>query len=213
MNLSRIPVSPFVELTYILWTAEGGEAIVIDPGMMTADERTQVVQFLESHRLTLRRVLLTHIHIDHVASAQWLAQRYQAPIEGGEADEPMGAFLPLQAAHFGLKIDVQPLKLDGYLKHNDIIRLGDEEIRVLEVPGHSPGSLAFYAPESHLVIGGDVLFASSIGRCALPGSSFDVLIHSIRTQLFTLPDDTVVYPGHGPETTIGEERVNNPFLI
>ncbi len=212
MNITRIPVSPFVELTYILWTADGGEAAIIDPGMMTEAERDEVVQFLDAHRLTLKHVLLTHLHIDHVASAAWLAQRYGLPLEGGEGDELLGASLPLQANHFRLHIDVPVLKLDHVLRHGDTIALGGETIHVRHVPGHSNGSLVFYLPESNAVIAGDTLFAGSIGRTDLPGGDYATLISAINEQLLSLPDDTMVYPGHGPETTIGDERRNNPFL-
>lgn len=212
MNITRIPVSPFVELTYILWTADGGEAIVVDPGMMTEAEREEVAHFLDSHHLTLKHVLISHMHIDHVASAAWLAQRYSAPIEGGSSDEIMGSTLPLQAKHFRVPIDVPMLKFDRYLSHGDIITLGNEQIHVREVPGHSPGSLVFYLPDSNMVISGDTLFAGSIGRTDLPGGDYRTLINAITEQLLTLPDDTLVYPGHGPETTIGDERRNNPFL-
>ena len=212
MNLTRFPVNPFEVLTYILWTDDGGEAAIVDPGMMTDDERDMIVGFLDSHRLTLRHILLTHIHIDHVASAQWMADRYRLPLEGGKGDEMLGALLPQQVAMFHLKLDLPPVKLGRCLVHGDTIMLGDEEIQVREVPGHSAGSLVFYLPASNILISGDTLFAGSIGRTDLPGGDYDVLTQAIHTQLFTLPDDTVVYPGHGPETTIGDERQYNPFF-
>ncbi|MBQ7689932.1 MAG: MBL fold metallo-hydrolase [Muribaculaceae bacterium] len=212
MNLTRFPVNPFVELTYILWTGDGGDAIVVDPGMMAAAERDEVVQFLDSHRLTLRHILLTHLHIDHVASAAWMAQRYNLPIEGGQADEALGALLPKQAEHFRIGIELNPLKLDRYLSQGDTLTLGDEEIRVLEVPGHSPGSLAYYVPTSNFVLSGDTLFSGSIGRTDLPGGDFGILVKAINDKLMTLPADTMVYPGHNRETTIGDELRYNPFI-
>ena len=212
MNITRFPVSPFVEMTYVLWTSDGGEAAVIDPGMMRDAEREMVVGFIDEHQLQLKHILLTHMHIDHVSSAQWMSQRYGLPLEGSKADEFMGSVLPEQAHHFRLPLEIEPLTLDKYLSGGDIIHLGDEEIHVLETPGHSLGSLSFYLPKSKFVVTGDALFAGSIGRTDLPGGDYSTLIASIRQRLFTLPSDTVVYPGHGQETTIGDEMRFNPYF-
>ena len=212
MNVTRFPVNPFVECTYLLWICEGGDAVLVDPGMMRDDERKMIDDFITMHYLNVKYVLLTHIHIDHVTSAKWASEKYGAIIAGCEHEERYGAFLPQQAEHFRLKIDIEPLKLDKYLKDKDVISIGDEEIKVLYTPGHSSGSLSFYVPMSSIVLTGDALFAGSIGRTDLPGGDFDTLISSIRMKLFTLPSDTMVYPGHGPATTIGDEMRYNPYL-
>lgn len=212
MNISLFPVNPFVENTYLLWTRKGGEAAIVDPGMMREDERSMVADFIKENDLKLEHVLLSHVHIDHVTSAQWVKEQYGATIEGGKEDEPFGMTLPIQAEHFRLRTDVQILKFDKYLVENDLILLDNEEIKVLSTPGHSPGSLSFYVPESNFVITGDALFEGSIGRTDLPGGDFDTLISSIRHKLLVLPSDTIVYSGHGNATTIGDEMRYNPYL-
>ena len=212
MNVSLFPVNPFVENTYILWTRKGGEAAIVDPGMMREDERHMINEFIKENELILKHVLITHIHIDHVTSARWIAEQYAALVEGDKLEEPYGLSLHTQAEHFRLRINVDALKFDKYLKENDIINLGEERIIVLSTPGHSVGSLSFYAPESNFVITGDALFEGSIGRTDLPGGDYDTLISSIRNKLFTLPADTLVYSGHGEATTIGDEMRYNPYF-
>ena len=212
MNVTRFPVNPFVENTYLLWTRIGGEAAIVDPGMMRDDERSMVDNFIKEHELKLKHVLITHVHIDHVTSARWIANQYGAMVEGNMLEEPYGATLPMQAEHFRLRIDVGILKMDKYLEEQDVICLDDELIKVLITPGHSSGSLSFYVPDSNFVITGDALFEGSIGRTDLPGGDFDLLISSIKHKLLTLPLDTIVYPGHGDATTIGDEIRYNPYL-
>ena len=212
MNVSRFELNPFGENTYILWHKSAKKAIVVDPGMMRDDERQMVVDFLDRHELTLQAVVLTHIHIDHVTGAKWLAEKYGVKILASKADEFLSASLPMQAQLFGLKIEVPEITIDQALKDGDELMLGDEKIVVIATPGHSPGGICLYMPDSATVISGDTLFEGSIGRTDLPGGNFDRLINSIKAKLLTLPDDTIVAPGHGYTTTIGNERLHNPFL-
>lgn len=212
MDVSRFELNPFGENTYILWRKTAKKAIVVDPGMMRDDERDMIVDFLHRHELTLQAVILTHIHIDHVTGAKWLADKYGVKILANKGDELLASSLPLQAQLFGLKIDVPSFNIDQALKDGDELMLGDEKIVVIATPGHSPGGICLYMPDSATVISGDTLFEGSIGRTDLPGGNFDRLISSIKTKLLTLPDDTVVAPGHGYTTTIGAEKQNNPFL-
>ncbi|MBQ1611299.1 MAG: MBL fold metallo-hydrolase [Muribaculaceae bacterium] len=212
MDVSRFELNPFGENTYILWHKTDKKAIVVDPGMMRDDERDLIVDFLDRHELTLQAVILTHIHIDHVTGAKWLADKYGVKILANKGDELLASSLPLQAQLFGLKIDVPSFNIDQALKDGDELMLGDEKIVVIATPGHSPGGICLYMPDSATVISGDTLFEGSIGRTDLPGGNFDRLISSIKTKLLTLPDDTVVAPGHGYTTTIGAEKQNNPFL-
>lgn len=212
MDVSRFELNPFGENTYILWHKTAKKAIVVDPGMMRDDERDLIVDFLDRHELTLQAVILTHLHIDHVTGAKWLADKYGVKILANKGDELLASSLPLQAQLFGLKIDVPSFKIDQALKDGDKLMLGDEKIVVIATPGHSPGGICLYMPDSATVISGDTLFEGSIGRTDLPGGNFDRLISSIKTKLLTLPDDTVVAPGHGYTTTIGAEKQNNPFL-
>ena len=213
MKISRFTMNPFGMNCYILWSAPGGECIVIDPGMMTDSEKNMITSFIDGNNLILKHLLLTHCHVDHACSARWLATKYDVKVEAGVKEIELAAQMPAQGARFGLKIDMTPLTIDHFLSENDIIELGGEEIRVLETPGHSPGSLSFYCPDSSLVLTGDVVFQSSIGRTDLPGGSFQVLMESINSKILTLPDDTVIASGHGDTTTVGDEKVYNPFLI
>ena len=212
MDVSRFELNPFGENTYILWHKTAKKAIVVDPGMMRDDERDLIVDFLDRHELTLQAVILTHLHIDHVTGAKWLADKYGVKILANKGDELLASSLPMQAQLFGLKIDVPSFNIDQALKDGDELMLGDEKIVVIATPGHSPGGICLYMPDSATVISGDTLFEGSIGRTDLPGGNFDRLISSIKTKLLTLPDDTVVAPGHGYTTTIGAEKQNNPFL-
>lgn len=212
MKVSRFELNPFGENTYILWHETAKKAIVVDPGMMRDDENQLIADFLERHELTLQSVILTHIHIDHVTGAKWLADKYGVKVLASKADEFLSSILPMQAQLFGLKIEVPAISIDQPLKDGDEIMLGDEKIIVIATPGHSPGGICLYMPDSATVISGDTLFEGSIGRTDLPGGNFDRLIESIKTKLLTLPDDTVVAAGHGYTTTIGAEKQHNPFL-
>ncbi len=212
MKISRFTMNPFGMNCYILWTGPGGDCIVIDPGMMTQSEKDMITSFIDGNNLTLRHVLLTHCHVDHACAAMWLADKYGLQVEAGEKEQIVALSLPLQAQRFGLKIDTTPLDIGHILAEGDVINFGDEEISVLETPGHSPGSLSFYCPSSSVIFTGDAVFQGSIGRTDLPGGSFTVLINSIKTKIMTLPSDTVIASGHGDTTTVGEEMTYNPYL-
>lgn len=212
MKISRFIMNPFGMNCYILWTAPGGKCIIVDPGMMTQNEKDMITSFIEGNNLTVEHVLLTHCHVDHACAARWIAERYGVSVEAGAGEEVIAASMPAQASRFGLKIDSTPLVIDKTLSHGDEIDFAGEKIQVLETPGHSPGSLSFYCPSSAVVITGDAVFQSSIGRTDLMGGSFNVLINSIKTHILTLPGDTVIIPGHGDTTTVADETIYNPYL-
>ncbi len=212
MKISRFTMNPFGMNCYILWSSPGGECAVIDPGMMLDSEREMITSFIDGNNLTVKHVLLTHCHIDHACGARWLAQRYGAEIEAGAKEDIIAQNMPLQAQRFGLRIDSTPLVIDKILSEGDIITLAGEKIKVLETPGHSPGSLSFYIPESSVILTGDVIFQSSIGRTDLLGGSFPQLIDVIKTKILTLPSETVIVPGHGDTTTVGDEKIYNPYI-
>ena len=207
-------VSPFAENTYVV--SSDGEAAIIDPGTATPAERQSVEAYIDEQGLRVRHLLLTHGHLDHVFGAAHFAERYgDAADHGGwrlhPADEPLLANAVRQGQMYGVHVDAPPAPA-APLAAGDEIRLGDATLQVRHVPGHSPGSVAFYAPADGLVIAGDALFAGSVGRTDLWQGDTDTLLASIRDQLLTLPDDTTVYSGHGPATTVGAERRSNPFL-
>jgi len=205
-------MNPFGMNCYVLWTMPGGECIVVDPGMMTDSEKEMITSFIDGNSLRVKHLLLTHCHVDHACAARWLAERYDVKVEACAQETPLAEQMPIQAGRFGLKIDSTPLVIDHNLAEGDVLTLGGEEIRVLETPGHSPGSLSFYCPDSSVVITGDVIFQSSIGRTDLFGGSYSVLIDSIKSKILPLPADTVIAPGHGDTTTVADEKVYNPYL-
>ena len=212
INATMMTVNPFGENMYILWDEASREAVVVDPGMMHDAEREMVTKCIDENELNVKHVLLTHMHIDHIACARWLASRVGADICASDLDAPLGLELPNQIAQFHLKVESEPLTIDRNLADGDTIPLGDETIQVLHVPGHSPGGLAFYLPESGLLISGDTIFNGSVGRTDLWGGDMAQLINSIREKILPLPDETVIASGHGPTTTIADEKRFNPFL-
>ena len=212
MNATMMSVNPFGENMYILWDEASHEAVVIDPGMMREGEREMVTKFIDEHQLNVKHVLLTHLHVDHITGARWLADKTGADVCGSALDNPLGQELPDQVAHFRINIEVEPLTVDRNLSEGDTLPLGDEIIQVLHVPGHSPGGLAFYVPQSNLLFSGDTIFNGSIGRTDLWGGDFAQLINSIREKILPLPDETVIASGHGPTTTVADEKRCNPFL-
>lgn len=212
MKVSRFVFNMFGENTYVLWDPASRQAAVVDPGMIDAQERSAIDGFLEREHLTVKYLINTHSHLDHVFGNAHIASRYGASLSGHPADDNLMGALSSQAAMFGIRKPVESVERTVDLHDGDTLTLGDEEIRVLEVPGHSPGSIALYCPASGFVVTGDALFPGSVGRTDLPGGDHATLIGSIREKLLTLPDDTVVLSGHGGETTIGRERAANPFL-
>ena len=205
-------VNPFGENMYILWDEASHEAVVVDPGMMRDGEREMVTKFIDEHNLSVKHILLTHLHVDHITGARWLADKTGADVCGSALDNPLGQELPEQVAHFRINVEVEPLTVDRNLADGDTLQLGDETIQVLQVPGHSPGGLAFYLPQSALLISGDTIFNGSVGRTDLWGGDMAQLINSIREKILPLPDETVIASGHGPTTTVADEKRFNPFL-
>ena len=213
MKIARFEFSLFGIITYALFDPVTKDCAIVDPGMSTDQERQAVAAFIANNGLHLTHIINTHLHIDHAIGNSWLKEHYNAPVEGNEADLPLGARMMEQAAMFGIPIEVKQVEIDRKLKAGDIIKIGDGQLKVLHVPGHSPGSIALYDEADGFAIVGDALFAGSIGRTDLPGGNHRQLLQSIRENLLTLPDDTIVYPGHGSATTIGHERNTNPFLV
>ena len=214
LTVRSFVVSPFAENTYVV--SSEGEAALVDPGTATPAERAAVEAYVEEAGLRVRHLLLTHGHLDHVFGAAHFADRYGAGADHGgwqihPADEPLLANAVRQGQMYGVHVDAPPAPA-APLAAGDEIALGDATFEVRHVPGHSPGSVAFYSAADGLVIAGDALFAGSIGRTDLWQGDTDTLLASIRDQLLTLPDDTAVYSGHGPATTVGAERRTNPFL-
>ncbi len=200
---------PFAENTYILWREGRADAVIVDPGL----EPGLILEFLEQRQLTAAAILNTHGHTDHIAGNEVMKQAFPAaPLIIGVNDAIM---LSDPAANlsrlYGFEITSPPA--ERTVSEGDSLHHAGIEFEVLDVPGHSPGHVVFVIREQpNMVLGGDVLFRGSIGRTDMPGGSFDQLADGIRRKLYVLPDDTVVYPGHGPVTKIGHEKRNNPFV-
>lgn len=212
MQVAIFQFSLFGINTYLVFDPETKECAVIDPGMSTPEEEKSIENFIAEKGLTLTQVINTHLHIDHVAGIPFLQKKYGAPVKAHEGDKFLGDGIKEQARMFGLNLPLDNIEISEYLKAGDKIKIGNGELEVLEVPGHSKGSIALYDPSGGFLITGDALFKGSIGRTDLPGGNYRELISSIESRLLSLPDETVVLPGHGPSSTIGEEKEGNPFL-
>ena len=202
--------NPFEENTYIL-SAPSGECIIIDPGCFDPEERTALKTFVRENQLTPVRLINTHCHIDHILGNAFVSGEYTLGLEIHEGELPVLQAGKMVAGMYDIPYEHSPMP-DSFLSDGDEVILDGHVLRVLYTPGHSPASICLYNKADGWVIGGDVLFYESIGRTDLPGGNHSTLLQSIRTQLLTLPNETVVYPGHGPHTTVGYERMFNPFL-
>lgn len=205
MIIEQLEVGPIMANCYIVGCEETGEAVVIDPG----DDTDRILQRLASKKLTVTYLINTHGHFDHVGGNRQMKAATDAPLLIHEGDAPMLNRLASDASMFGLSAENSPAP-DRTLADGDTIAFGNHTLTVLHTPGHSPGGIALHG--NGCVFVGDTLFSGSIGRTDLPGGDYDTLIRSVREKLFTLPDDTRVFCGHGPETTIGREKRHNPFF-
>lgn len=212
MQIAIFQFSMFGINTYIVFDEDSKECIVVDPGMSTSDEEKAIDNFISTKGLTLKHIVNTHLHIDHVVGIPYLKSKYGAPVLAHKGDEFLGQRVADQAAMFGLPMNPGVIEISEYLQDGDKIKLGDGDLEVIEVPGHSKGSICLYDRKDGFLISGDALFQGSIGRTDLPGGNYRDLIDNIQNKLLNLPDNTVVYPGHGPSTTIGDEKRSNPFL-
>ncbi|HVT84061.1 MAG TPA: MBL fold metallo-hydrolase [Chitinophagaceae bacterium] len=210
LNVRIFTFNPVQENTYILYN-ENNQCCIIDPGCYFPEERDGLKTAIEKTGLTPVMLLNTHCHLDHVFGNKFIHDTWGLTLHIHELEKQVLE----QAPVYGVEWDMPFENYEGpliFLKEGEKIILGKDALEIRFVPGHSPGSVCFYYEAGGFVIGGDVLFSGSVGRTDLPGGDFDTLINSIQTQLFTLPDETKVYPGHGPMTTIGFEKMNNPFV-
>jgi glyoxylase-like metal-dependent hydrolase (beta-lactamase superfamily II) len=211
MTIKIFTFNPFQENTYVVYD-ENKEAAVIDAGCLFDAEKRQLKNFIDENKLHLTRVLNTHLHLDHVFGNKFLFDTYGISPEACKEDEFLIDAFEEQAKMFGLPRGIHTQPVSEYIVENQEIKIGDITFRALFVPGHSPGSMAFYNEKDGVVFSGDALFQGSIGRTDLHRGDYATLIRSIQQKLLPLPDSTVVYSGHGPATTIGEEKKYNPYL-
>lgn len=209
MTVQGFTVNQFGENTYL--AHEDGEAALVDPGTADESEHTKVLEYLQTHDLHVRHLLLTHAHLDHILGCAFFAERLGGRFRMHPDALELYRHGQEQSQMFGVPLEPLPEAGDP-ITEDDEIRLGRSVWTIRHTPGHSPGSVCFYDEANEFLIGGDVLFKGSVGRTDLWKGSMEILLESIRTRVLTLPDETVLYPGHGPVTTVGEERASNPFL-
>ncbi|HBJ1305529.1 TPA: hydroxyacylglutathione hydrolase GloC [Escherichia coli] len=208
MNYRIIPVTAFSQNCSLIWCEQTRLAALVDPG----GDAEKIKQEVDDSGLTLMQILLTHGHLDHVGAAAELAQHYGVPVFGPEKeDEFWLQGLPAQSRMFGLE-ECQPLKPDRWLNEGDTISIGNVTLQVLHCPGHTPGHVVFFDDRAKLLISGDVIFKGGVGRSDFPRGDHNQLISSIKDKLLPLGDDVIFIPGHGPLSTLGYERLHNPFL-
>ncbi len=209
-QIKMFTFSPVQENTYILYN-DKGHALIIDPGCYFGAEQETLESFLSDNSLQPVQLINTHCHLDHVFGNKWVFKEYGLELFLHPNEEIVLSVAPDSGIRFGLPFENYAGPLH-FLHENDLIHLDDDILKVIAAPGHSPGSICFYCEAQHFVIGGDVLFRESIGRTDLPGGDHATLLKNIREKLFVLPDETIVYPGHGMPTKIGYEKENNPYL-
>lgn len=210
IQIKSFVCNPFQENTYILYD-ETRDCVIIDPGMYSGAEQNAVTQFISENKLTPTLLLNTHCHIDHVLGNKFVFDTYGLLPQFHEGELSVLTSVPAYSAPMGIQYEVSPLPV-SYLEESGTLTFGNSVLEIIFAPGHSPAHLCFYSAADAFLIGGDVLFYRSIGRTDLPGGNHNQLLKSIRENVFKLPDDCTVYPGHGPETTIGFEKQYNPFL-
>jgi len=210
LHIQSFTFNPVQENTYVLYN-EKGQACIIDPGCYFSGEEQALKRFLEDNKLVPVLLLNTHCHLDHIFGNRFVHKTWGLTLHLHPLEKQVLDFGPASGQSWGLPFDNYDGELN-YINEGDEIKLGDEVLEIFFTPGHSPGSICFYSKAHKFLMGGDVLFNGSVGRTDLPGGDFKMLEQSIKTKLYTLPEDVIVYPGHGSSTTIGDEMATNPFV-
>ena len=210
MNIHIFTFNPFSENTYVI-ASDTGDCVIVDPGCYDQSEFDLLHQHIQNNKLKPTKIVLTHAHLDHVFGLKRCLDAYPVPFYLHERERIVLNSAPQVSKMYGVHCDSVSETPEALIA-GEQIKLAGEQWQMIFTPGHSPGSICFYHAESNQLIGGDVLFRDSIGRTDLPGGDHDTLLKHIREDLYVLPDETIVYPGHGPSTTIGYEKMNNPFV-
>ncbi len=211
IKLEKFTFNSFSENTYFIWDDETKEAIVVDPGCSDESEENILTEFISANELKLKYLINTHCHIDHIFGCNFIKEKYNPNFLIPEKDLPLLKNAAKQAEMFGIDIKTRS-QPDQFITEDLTLKLNQSEIKFLFTPGHTPGEFCIYLHKEKILISGDVLFKESIGRTDLWGGNYNTLVSSINTKLLVLPNDVKVYSGHGEETTIGNEKKNNPFL-
>jgi glyoxylase-like metal-dependent hydrolase (beta-lactamase superfamily II) len=210
LTVQPFTFNPVQENTYVVYNEER-QCCIIDPGCYSASEEQQLTGFIKENDLEPVYLLNTHCHLDHIFGNRFVHKTYGLVLHMHKLEKPVLEYGPTAGQLWQLPFD----NYDGefqFIDEGDLISLGNDSFEILFTPGHSPGSISFYSKPNKILISGDVLFQGSIGRTDLPGGSFQILVESIKTKLYNLPEDVIVYPGHGGSTTIGDEMKSNPFV-
>ena len=212
LNIQKFVFNPYQENTYVI-SDETRECVIIDCGALFDNEQLALSEYIEENLLTPVQLLCTHGHFDHCVGIDMIYQQYGLKPLIHKKDANLLDQLPDQAMYFiGMEYDHEVPPIGKFIDENDVITFGNHQFSILHTPGHTPGSILFYCKEEHCIFSGDTLFQMSIGRTDFPGGSYQEMMNSLRNVIIPLPDDTVVWSGHGPKTTIGKEKLYNPFL-
>ena len=212
MNIKIFEFNPIAVNTYVLYD-ETGECVIVDAACFFPNEQQELMRFINENKLVVKHLINTHLHFDHVFGINYIEDQFGVKMKAHKADEFLLATMEQQMAMFGFPANGKYIPTIGeYIDEEDVVEFGNQKLSIISVPGHSPGSIVFYNKEKDIVVSGDVLFNGSIGRTDLPQGDHNLLIDGIKRKLLTLPTNTVVYPGHGPATTIEDEMRMNPFL-
>lgn len=212
MNIAKFTLALFGVNSYVVSDPDTNECIIIDPGFSDKEEEDALCNYVSRNGLKVTQIVNTHMHIDHAFGNSFVSNKYDVPVAADLKEEENARNMDKQANMFGLSSRVCPPGINIPLSDGDIITFGNSSLKVISVPGHTKGGIALYDKKDGILFSGDTLFAGSVGRTDLPGGDMDTQINSIKSKLMVLPDNTVVYPGHGPATTIGQERLTNMFL-
>lgn len=210
MKIEKFVVNPLGENSLIV-SDETGECIFIDPGFYYEEEHQEIRDYIKTNQLKPVKITNTHCHFDHIMGVEFVRNEFNIPFQAHKEDAFWVEKAVSQGEMFGF--DMKPVQpIDSFLVENEYIEFGNTKLKIIHVPGHAPGHVVFYNETEKVLIAGDVLFYGSIGRTDLPGGNYETLISNIKNKLFSLPDETVVFCGHGPETKLGFEKTSNPFL-
>lgn len=210
IKVNKFVVNPLGENSFII-SDETGECVFIDPGFYYEEEHQEIKDFIAENQLNPVKIVNTHCHFDHIWGVEFVRNEYKIPFLAHAEDNFWVERATQQAEMFGFEMN-SVARADSFMVENEYIEFGNSRLKIIHVPGHSPGHVVFYSENDKILIAGDVLFYGSIGRTDLPGGDYQTLISNIKNKLFDLPNETKVYCGHGPETSLGFEKRSNPFL-
>ena len=212
MKIKTFTFNPFAENTYVVYDEKTKDCIIIDPGCYDSDEEKMLFNFISSKKLIPKRLINTHCHIDHIFGNNFVMKNWNIKLFTHKKEEELLNQSQNIAKSYGFENYQPSPKADYFIDENDNIKLGKEKFKIFFTPGHSPGHICLYNKKYNFLISGDVIFMNSIGRTDLPGGNHKTLIESINTKIINLPEETTIYCGHGPSTTLVNEKINNPFL-